>query len=143
MMKNLFMFLCSLFILSCVLPQVVKADEPSAAKEAYNKAVAAQAAKKKAKSEKWAKEEEIRKKAEAEQAEIDAQHEADEVNKQKACGKDYMNIRVGMTLDRVEKCVGEFFLHGQIKSKHGAVDHYTRGNTYLYIKNGRVVAWGG
>lgn len=61
---------------------------------------------------------------------------------QKECGNDYGQIRAGMKLSRVQKCVGEFFLHGQVKGKYGLVDYYTRGDTYLYVKNGRVVAWG-
>ena len=60
---------------------------------------------------------------------------------EKECGRDYMDIRVGMTLSRVQKCVGEFFLKGQLTTKSGVVDHYTRGGAYLYVKNGKVVAW--
>lgn len=85
------------------------------------------------------KEEEIKNKAEAEQ---EAQYEAEEEALQKQCGNDYKNLRVGMKLDRVQKCVAEFFLRGQMKTKKGVVDHYSRGGTYLYVKNGRVVAWG-
>lgn len=59
----------------------------------------------------------------------------------KECGKDYGQIRVGMTLSRAQKCVGEFFLHGQIEGKHGTVDYYTRGDIRLYVKKGKVVAW--
>lgn len=60
----------------------------------------------------------------------------------KECGKDYGQIRVGMSLKQVNKCYGEIFLHGQAKWKGGSVDYYTRGNTYIYAKNGKVVAWG-
>lgn len=61
----------------------------------------------------------------------------------KECGEDYLNIRVGMKLSKVQKCVGEFYLRGQMNTKAGVVDHYTRGDSYLYVKKGRVVAWGG
>lgn len=88
-------------------------------------------------------EEEARKKHEAEQAAIDAQNEAHEEALQKQCGNDYKNLRVGMKLDRVQKCVAEFFLRGQVKTKNGVVDHYTRGDSYIYVKKGKVVAWGG
>lgn len=59
----------------------------------------------------------------------------------KECGKDYGQIRVGMSLSRVQKCVGEFFQHGQVKGKHGTIDYYTRGDIHLYVKKGKVVAW--
>lgn len=87
-------------------------------------------------------EEEGRKKHEAEQAVIDAQNEADDEALQKQCGNDYKNLRVGMKLDQVQKCVAEFFLRGQVETKNGVFDHYTRGDSYLYVKKGRVVAWG-
>lgn len=61
----------------------------------------------------------------------------------KECGDDYGQIRVGMKLERAEKCNGEFYLHGQVQYKGSTVDYYTRGDTYLYISNGKVVAWGG
>jgi len=60
----------------------------------------------------------------------------------KKCGDDYGQIRVGMKLSRIQKCVGEFSLRGQVKGKYGVVDHYTRLDTYLFVKNGKVVAWG-
>ncbi|WP_173201852.1 hypothetical protein [Geobacter sp. SVR] len=80
---------------------------------------------------------------EEKEAQLEAEREAEELKVQKACGKDYGQIRVGMTLAQVQKCVGEFFIHGQASWKGSVVDYYTRGGTYLYIKNGRVVAWGG
>lgn len=61
---------------------------------------------------------------------------------QNECGKDYGQIRAGMKLSRVQKCNGEFYLHGQVQWKGRTVDYYTRGDAFLYIKNGRVVAWG-
>lgn len=77
-----------------------------------------------------------------EQAELDAQRQALAEKLQKQCGKDYGQIKVGMNLDRVQKCVAEFFLSGQISTKNGIVDHYTRGDSWLYVKKGKIVAWG-
>ncbi len=88
------------------------------------------------------KDEEDRLKAKAEQDEIDAQYEAEEEALQKQCGSDYKNLKIGMKIDRVQKCVAEFFLRGQVKTKNGVVDHYSRDGKHLYVKNGRVVAWG-
>lgn len=61
---------------------------------------------------------------------------------EKECGQDYGQIRVGMKLSRVQKCVGEYFLRGQTKSRFGTVDEYGRGDTYVFVKGGKVVAWG-
>jgi len=60
----------------------------------------------------------------------------------KECGNDYDKIRIGMKLDRVQKCVAEYFLRGQVKTKNGVVDHYARGDSWMYVKKGKVVAWG-
>lgn len=60
----------------------------------------------------------------------------------KECGKDYSKIRVGMKLERVQKCVGEFYLQGQTEKKGAVYDYYTRGDSWLYVKKGRIVAWG-
>jgi len=249
-MKNilfLFIFLLSLFLLPCVLPQQVKAEafewaekarnKPSPAKEAYDRAVAEQAAKREADKKAaadWAAKINAENKAASERAsklapvsydlsqvegkiisrdlegarqlsvglERSLKDEAEDVIDyyekyfafanlavvkseatnaiayyqylvqafgklpdelhfsadfvklindtlkradnfvDRECGKDYMNIRVGMQLPRVQKCVGEFFLRGQAKRKEGIVDYYTSGGAYLYVKNGRVVAWG-
>jgi len=58
------------------------------------------------------------------------------------CGDDYQNIKVGMKLSRVQQCYGEVFLRGQVKTKNGIVDQYGRGGLWLYVKKGRVIAWG-
>lgn len=85
-------------------------------------------------------EQEEREKLEAQQA---AEDKAAEKTLRRECSKDYGQLRVGMKLDRVQKCVAEFSLKGQIKTKDGVVDHYTRGDSWLYVKKGKVVAWGG
>ncbi|MDD2853852.1 MAG: hypothetical protein PHY09_18345 [Desulfuromonadaceae bacterium] len=60
----------------------------------------------------------------------------------KECGDDYQKIRVGMKISQVQKCVAEYFLHGQMKLGQDVVDHYKRGAAYLYVQNGTVTAWG-
>lgn len=129
-----------------LLPHLVQAQEESkrhaAAKDAYEKAIADQQAKKeRARQEAQAQQKEFRR-FEAEQAAIAAENEAMNKALQKECGKDYGQIRVGMKLSRVQKCNGEFYLHGQVQWKGRTVDYYTRGEAFLYIKNGKVVAWG-
>lgn len=144
--KLLFMFLCSLFILTCVVIHEAKAEQSSLEAQLeknYKSLIRQQTSDREEAGKKWQEQEKIRKNVEAEQAVIEAQNEADEEARQKQCGNDYKNLRVGMTLDRVQKCVAEFFLRGQVKTKNGVVDHYTRGDSYIYVKKGRVVAWGG
>lgn len=122
-----------------------EADEEAAAqkKKYYDDLYAKQAAERRVaeeESRQWRlKEEETRNEAEAVQ---EAQYEVEEEALQKQCGNDYKNLKVGMKLARVQKCVAEFFLRGQVRTKNGVVDHYTRGSAYLYVKNGKVVAWG-
>ena len=149
-MKIIFILL-GIFIL---LPQLTMAEElewarkarergPSpATKAAYDKVVAEQAAKKEVEAQQYLQQQEAWKKLEVEQAEIDAQIAAAEEVRQKQCGKDYGQVKVGMKLSRIQKCTGEFNLHGQVKWNKSIVDYYTRGDVYLYVKNGKVVAWG-
>lgn len=75
---------------------------------------------------------------EKKQAEIDAET----ARMEKLCGADYGEIRVGEKLSRVQECFGEVYLHGQIQTKYGVVSSYTRGDVWLYVKKGKVVAWG-
>ncbi|MDD5106091.1 MAG: hypothetical protein PHC49_10790 [Desulfuromonadaceae bacterium] len=60
----------------------------------------------------------------------------------KECGDDYQKIRVGMKLAQVQKCVAEYFLHGQTGFGGSVVDYYKRGGAYLYVRNGIVEGWG-
>lgn len=78
----------------------------------------------------------------AQAAQEDAERAEIEAALQKECGDEYDQIRIGMKLTRVQQCVGEFYLRGQVKTKNGVVDHYTRDGAYLYVKDGNVVAWG-
>lgn len=145
-MNKISMILCSLFILVFGFADQAKAEEnepESSLEKHYKSVLRQQAADREEAGKKWQEQEKIRKNVEAEQAVTDAQNEADEEERQKQCGTDYKNLRVGMKLDRVQKCVAEFFLRGQVKTKNGVVDHYTRGDSYIYVKKGRVVAWGG
>lgn len=145
-MNKISMFLCSLFIITAVGVHKAKAEQSSLEtqlEKSYKSLFRQQAADREESGKKWQEQEKIRKNVEAEQAAINAQNEANEEALQKQCGNDYKNLRVGMKLDRVQKCVAEFFLRGQVKTKNGVVDHYTRGDSYIYVKKGKVVAWGG
>lgn len=91
-------------------------------------------------------------KLEAEQREADtriAQRESEarefeeqEARAKKICGEDYNNIKVGMSLKRVNDCVGETTLTGQIQKNGVTISSYRVNNIYLYVKNGHVAAWG-
>ena len=141
-MRALFILLCGLFTL---VPQHVKAQET---RDVYERVVAEQEATRERKRAEGLNLREEARKAEVEMAEQEAREEAAEAEKQKSCGDDYMKIRVGMKVSQVQKCYGEFHLQGQVKTKDGVVSEYRRGNgyvegsEYLYIKDGRVVAWG-
>jgi hypothetical protein len=71
----------------------------------------------------------------------EAEYEAAIAEQKQICGKDYGEIRVGMTLSRVTQCVGEFDLSGQVKKNGVTLSKYYRDRTYLYVKNGKIVAW--
>lgn len=122
-------------------PCLVKAQD-TPAMEAYKKAQAEQAAKRGRERQEGLKLKEQAKRLEEETTAQAVEQEIEEAARQKECGDDYDQIRIGMQLSRIQQCVGEFFLRGQVETKYGIVDHYTRGATFLYVKDGNVVAWG-
>lgn len=145
-------FLCGLFMVLCI-PTIVLSGEfpgyeaienspPSPGRDAYLKVLREQKEKEVIRQKKAQEQQELFKKFEAEQADLAAQYEIEQETLQRECEKDFGQIRVGMKLERVQKCVAEFFLRGQVKTKDGVVDHYTRGDSWLYVKKGKVVAWG-
>lgn len=95
---------------------------------------------------------EILQKREREQMEADtriAQRESEarefeeqEARAKKICGADYDNIKVGMSLKRVNDCVGQTTLTGQIQKDGVTISSYRVNNIYLHVKDSRVAAWG-
>lgn len=137
--------LCVLLILLCTTVSLAFAENDlgaKAASDAYAKAVATLEREREQKKQEGLKQKEQLKRMEEDASTQEAERQAESAALQKECGKDYGEIRVGMKLARVQRCVGEFFLSGQRSSKYGTVDYYTRGDAYLFVKKGKVVAWG-
>jgi hypothetical protein len=58
------------------------------------------------------------------------------------CGSDYKTPRIGMTIERVQECVGAVTLSSQVNRSDGIVSIYTYGTLWLNVMDGRVIAWG-
>lgn len=81
----------------------------------------------------------------AAQAKVDAENsiaEQEEARAKKICGEDYDNIKVGMSLNRVNDCVGMTTMTGQIQKDGVTISSYRVNNIYLHVKDDRVAAWG-
>lgn len=107
--------------------QAKKAQEQAAAEEKENKRIAEiarQEAENKRNREQMARDE-----------------EKEEVVKKRKCGKDYMALRVGMTLERIDQCYEEpAYVTGTV-SKGGVVETYRGAFYFIYVQNGRVVGY--
>jgi hypothetical protein len=57
------------------------------------------------------------------------------------CGDDYRTPNVGMTLSRLQQCVGKPILRGQLNRADGIVSTYTIGRTVLHVMEGKVISW--
>ena len=80
----------------------------------------------------------------AAQAKVDAENsiaEQEEARAKKICGNDFDNIKVGMSLKRVNDCVGETTLTGQIQKDGVTISTYRVNSIYLHVKDGLVAAW--
>jgi hypothetical protein len=132
-------------------------DRQSAASQArYEKAQArrreqqeAQRVEQEARAAKWREEAEARKAESDRQLEREAQIEAQAVkaaaakeNERKlACGSDYRNMRVGMSIKRAQECVANLKLTGQVNRPEGIVSTYEGAGIYAQVIAGNVVAW--
>jgi hypothetical protein len=62
--------------------------------------------------------------------------------KKAACGADYMRVRIGMDVARVQQCVTSMRVTGQIQRADGVLTTYAGGGAFFHVMNGRIVAWG-
>lgn len=62
--------------------------------------------------------------------------------RQVACGSDYLNPQIGMSIQRAQQCVGTFKVSAQINRADGIVTTYQGARTYLHVMDGRVISWG-
>jgi hypothetical protein len=58
-----------------------------------------------------------------------------------ACGKDYLNLQIGMTLQRAQQCVGTFTISGKTHTERGIITSYSSDTTRIDTLNGHVVSW--
>lgn len=56
------------------------------------------------------------------------------------CGKDYMTLRIGMTIERLEDCYGASYVTETV-SKGGVVETYRTIFDWVYVQNGRVTGY--
>lgn len=98
-------------------------------------------AKAKADAERWAAADAERRaagdKANREQAAAEEQHERRMAQLQRECGADFQAPRVGMSLARAKRCVGDLKLYGQ----NGSVSAYRAGPLLLSVVGGKVTKW--
>lgn len=87
---------------------------------------------------------EMAEKAAARDAEIKAATDL----KKAACGSDYHQLRIGMTLQRVEECIGKFSLYSEVHKAEGLMQRYRWCSSYSYnctffdLMDGKIIAWG-
>lgn len=75
--------------------------------------------------------------ANREQAAAEEQHERRMAQLQRECGADFQAPRVGMSLARAKRCVGDLKLYGQ----NGPVSAYRAGSLLLSVVDGKVTKW--
>lgn len=67
----------------------------------------------------------------------DQQHERRMAMLQRECGADFQAPRVGMTLARAKRCVGDLKLYGQ----NGTVSAYRAGSLVVRVVDGKLTKW--
>lgn len=82
-----------------------------------------------------------RKAAQEASAAVEQQRIDDESRQKKTCGKDFGVLRVGMTLERFEKCSGAVMFVTDSMTANGVVETYRSTFHYLLVKNGRIVSY--
>ena len=56
------------------------------------------------------------------------------------CGKDYMVLRIGMKIERLEECYGAVYITETV-TKDGAIETYRTMFDMVNVKNGKVVSY--
>lgn len=64
----------------------------------------------------------------------------EEVARKRKCGKDYNTLRIGMTLDHLEQCVGAIYMTKTV-GKGGVVATYRTMFDWVHVQNGRVISY--
>lgn len=63
-------------------------------------------------------------------------------SRKKACGEDYLQPRIGMTVERARQCLGAIYVTGQINRVDGVVTSYAGRGIHLHVMKGQIIAWG-
>lgn len=64
-----------------------------------------------------------------------------EAGKEKACGKDYGELRVGMSIKRVEQCLEALSLETETVTAGGVITHYSSTFYLISARNGKVTSY--
>jgi len=67
--------------------------------------------------------------------------DADVQAKEKTCGKDYGELRVGMSVKRFEQCNEAVTLETEKVEKGGATQIYASTFYWIHVRNGKVVSY--
>ena len=67
--------------------------------------------------------------------------DVDESSKEKACGKDYGELRIGMTIKRFEQCNEAVTIETDTVSKDGSIKLYSSTFWWIRVKSGRIVSY--
>lgn len=105
------------------------ADDPAYAAELARRSAEDQARR--------AQTEAIVRKANEDQQRAEGAHEARMAKLKRECGADFQQPRVGMPLERAQRCVGDLKLYGQ----DGSASVYRAGRLRVVVDGGRIVRW--
>lgn len=64
----------------------------------------------------------------------------EDASQKRKCGKDYMMLRIGMKIERLEECYGAVYLT-ETTSKRGVTKTYRTTFDLVQVKDGRVVSY--
>ena len=78
--------------------------------------------------------------APGEQKTVEQVQREDEKELKRKCGKDYMRLRIGMTIDRLEQCYGATYVTETV-SKGGVIETYRTTFDWVHVKNDRVISY--
>lgn len=65
----------------------------------------------------------------------------EEVTKEKTCGKDYGELRVGMSLKRFEQCNEALIQETETVTKSGRTEVYRSTFYWIQARNGKIVSY--
>jgi len=70
----------------------------------------------------------------------ETEEEKEEAALKRQCGKDYMALRVGMKIKRLEQCLGAIYETETVTQK-GTIETYRTTHNWVYVQNGVVTGF--